>query len=164
MISSRATCCIASLVIAVTAAITAPVAQADGLLGDSLVGDVVNDQLGQPEPVRLPADDASHGGQSIEWWQWWMHLEDDEGHRYGATVVFFHFPVDSVFARAGFGVRRTDFRITDVAGQTVHRGSVYSADPVAHIPNGFAIHVVPPTRRVRPAFCSVPVVGMRWRS
>lgn len=50
----------------------------------------------------------------MEYWQWWLHLKARDGHQYGAVLVFYEFPLSSALDGAGFGLRRTDVRLTDL--------------------------------------------------
>jgi predicted secreted hydrolase len=98
---------------------------------------VLADRGAAPEPVQLPADDGAHRGVFVEWWQWWLHLETAKGRRFGATVTFFHAPLDDVISSGPFGVRRTDFRITDVRAGVAPSGSRYGPNSVSYLPGAF---------------------------
>jgi predicted secreted hydrolase len=95
--------------------------------------------VGEPSPLSFPADDAAHPGNFIEWWQWWLHFKTSDGHRYGATVTFFAFPISSALTGAGLGIRRTDVRFTDLSARSPYYASKYGTDPVANVADGFAL-------------------------
>src|SRR5207248_2936704 len=103
-----------------------------------IVVDEVNGTLGTPAPLRFPADDSSHPGNAIEYWQWWLHLTTSDGRRFGAVVVFYEFPLSSALDTAGVGVRRTDVRLTDLSTGAVYASSKwYDGTPAPSGANGF---------------------------
>jgi predicted secreted hydrolase len=105
-----------------------------------IVPNVLNGAIGEPSPLSFPADDAAHPGNVLEWWQWWLHFKTSDGHRYGATVTFFAFPISSALTSAGIGIRRTDVRFTDLSARSSDYASKYGADPVANVADGFALN------------------------
>ncbi len=112
------------------------------------IDNIASDSFGEPGAISLPADDGAHDGVFVEWWQWWLHLRAKNGDRFGATVVFFHFPLDTAPGQAGAAPRRTDVRITDASRQRVVSDSQWSAgDPVAKVPNGFDLSDLGQTAR-----------------
>jgi predicted secreted hydrolase len=135
----RAALCLAVLAVTLVAAGPAAPVDANAAAPGSALGNVIGDMQANRQPVTLPADDAAHGGNFVEWWQWWLHLRTKSGRRFGATVTFFHAPLDPALGATGAGVRRTDFRITDPASGASPSGSRYSSQPVAIIPNGFEL-------------------------
>lgn len=112
------------------------------LLPPTLPGNIVRDTLTTPGHVQLPADDSAHDGYVLEYWQWWLHLQTADGRRFGASLVFFHFPVTSGLSTAGIGIRRTDVRMTDMSDDTFHFSSTYSSEPVRYMPDGFDLYAV----------------------
>jgi predicted secreted hydrolase len=63
-----------------------------------------------PQPVRLPADDAAHD-RLTEWWYWTGHLEDEDGDRWGFEYVIFR------AERGGFPVSwASHLALTDEGG------------------------------------------------
>ncbi|MGL4306695.1 MAG: lipocalin family protein [Mycobacteriaceae bacterium] len=38
--------------------------------------------------VQVPRDDAGHVGALAEWWQWWTHVETEDGRKLGVMVIF----------------------------------------------------------------------------
>lgn len=98
----------------------------------------VDTSLGTLSPLRFPADDASHPGNVVEYWQWWVHLKARDGRRFSAVVAFFEFPLSSALDTAGVGLRRTDVRLTDLTSGRVYSFSKWyedRSDPA--VPNGF---------------------------
>jgi predicted secreted hydrolase len=127
--------------IATTMAITAHAQEPDPLAG-TMAQNVLDDRFGEPRHITLPADDSAHSGYFVEWWQWWLHLETEDGEPFGSGVMFVHFPLDPVLGAAGVGIRRTDVKVADVSDGSFHFDSKYSEEPVAHVPNGFDLAAV----------------------
>jgi len=71
-------------------------------------------RAGEDDPARsvtLPADDAAHDNQAIEWWYYTAHLHTCDGKRYGVQLVFFQFPLDAEHLGSA-----TTFAVTDLNG------------------------------------------------
>ena len=67
-----------------------------------------------PQPIRLPADDAAHH-RLTEWWYYTGHLRDAQGARYGFEFVMFR------AERGGFPVSwASHLAITDEGGHAFH--------------------------------------------
>ena len=67
-----------------------------------------------PQPIRLPADDAAHH-RLTEWWYYTGHLRDGQGARYGFEFVVFR------AERGGFPVSwASHLAITDEGGRAFH--------------------------------------------
>ena len=114
-------------------------ASAQGATGPlAIVSNEMTATFGTPAPLRFPTDDAAHDGNFVEWWQWWLHLQDSRGKRYDAVVVFYQFPFSPAEHKTGAWLRRTDLRITDVANRSVRAFSTWSYEnPYPTLPNRF---------------------------
>ena len=67
-----------------------------------------------PQPIRLPADDAAHH-RLTEWWYYTGHLRNAQGARYGFEFVVFR------AERGGFPVSwASHLAITDEGGHAFH--------------------------------------------
>jgi predicted secreted hydrolase len=67
-----------------------------------------------PQPVRLPADDAPHD-RLTEWWYYTGHLRADDGSRFGFELVVFR------AERGGFPVTwASHLALTDESGDAFH--------------------------------------------
>ncbi len=80
----------------------------------------------QPEgQVSLPADEALHA-ESVEWWYWTGHLQDEQGRWYGFEETFFVFQLgvyDAVLSNVG---------VTDIEAQVFS----YDYNHVEGVPEG----------------------------
>ncbi len=87
--------------------------------------------------VTLPADDAAHPEEPVEWWYWTGHLTDDAGRWYGFEQVFFQFAYGTTgYMLAHHAVTYADTFSYDIAHgvgtyETVNDGYALSIDALS---------------------------------
>ena len=87
----------------------------------------------QPAPISLPADDAPHNDQFLEWWWWNGHLETDDGRRFAFIVYFMSKPLA--------GIQMADTTLLDLEKNAFHvrRETLILGAPKATT-DGFSLH------------------------
>jgi predicted secreted hydrolase len=81
--------------------------------------------------VNLPADDAAHAKEPMEWWYWTGHLKTADGRWFGFEEVFFRVVV------GGIPGHMVHSAITDIDGNAFHHFSTSLPGDLPVTANGF---------------------------
>jgi predicted secreted hydrolase len=81
--------------------------------------------------VHVPADDAVHASEPMEWWYWTGHLKTAEGRWFGFEEVFFRV---KVLGAPGHMVHSA---LTDIDGNAFHHFATVSPGELPVTANGF---------------------------